>query len=222
MNVPLQSYEFRSDYEWQRCSKKNGKSNSFNIWISKYHFGVFFFFFFLQGWSIPHFFHIPPSSKPHVLKWLKSHKSLWFQCLYFSSAILGTTITPVYIFCIVNELWYWFTLLNVWIKEVIYILARLIQNPLYHTLVWMLRWRPWEVRCDIFEYYFFYNKKSYFKALILALATLKSLRNMHGFFILTICGSYNVHSFNEITVGQDGISLFKFSHQFFPQKFAND
>lgn len=41
-------------------------------------------------------------------------------------------------------------------------------------------------------------------------------------FILTICGSYNVLSDDEITVGQDGISLFKFSHRFFPHRVAND
>lgn len=34
VNVPLQSFEFQPDYKWQTYSKKNGKSNSFNIWIS--------------------------------------------------------------------------------------------------------------------------------------------------------------------------------------------
>lgn len=62
------------------------------------------------------------------------------------------------------------------------------------------------------------NKNRWFKEQILALVTLKSLRNMYDFFILTICDSYNVLSFSEITVGQDRISLFKFSHHFSPQK----
>lgn len=34
LNIFLQSFEFRPDYEWQSYGKKNGKSHSLNICIS--------------------------------------------------------------------------------------------------------------------------------------------------------------------------------------------